>query len=73
MATAPIKMPGLPSLPPLNLASSSSASGHSTAGFSNDGFVVNFGNGSSVGGVLPQWLLYAAVIGGLVWFAKKKG
>lgn len=59
----------VPSLPPLQLSSSSDAKGSAQSGFDNSGFNVNFGAGS-VGG-LPTWAMLAAA-GAVAWMLLRK-
>lgn len=68
LASLPSTVPGLPSIP--SLAQSSSATGESTAGFDNSGFVVNYGSGGANG--LPQWVILAGLaLAG--WAVVKRG
>lgn len=68
LAGLPTGAAGLPSIP--SLAQSSSASGQSTAGFDNSGFVVNIGSGGA--NAMPQWLLIAG-LGLAGWWLFKRG
>lgn len=57
----------------LSSQSASEAKGTSNSGFDNSGFVVNFGGSNSIGGGMPQWAMYAALIGAALWLFKRKG
>jgi len=66
-ASSVAKLAGLPGLPagmPMvpSLTQTSSATGQSTAGFDNSGFVVNFGGSATSGGGVPWLLIGAAAV-----------
>lgn len=73
-ASGPSKVLNLPGgsgvMPPLNVASSATASGHSQSAFDNSGFVVNYGGGVSTG--LPGWVLIAGAVVAGVWLWRRR-
>lgn len=69
LAGLPGMAAGMPSVP--SLTQTSSATGQSTAGFDNSGFVVNIGGGNASASDGVPWLLLAAA--GVAAYMLRKG